>query len=102
MRVASETTDTVLIAPVFEEIIFRGVLFPALRVALPLWPAALLSGALFAAAHGYGVVGFAAVAWSGAIWAVGYERTGSLLPCMLAHALSNLMSSVSFVLLLRM
>ncbi len=102
LKVASETAETVLGAPVFEEIIFRGLLFPALRVALPLWPAALLSGALFAAAHGYGVVGFAAVAWSGAIWAVGYERTGSLLPCMLAHALGNLMSSVSFVLLLRL
>ncbi len=101
LTVASETAETVLGAPVFEEIIFRGLLFPALRVALPLWPAALLSGALFAAAHGYGVVGFAAVAWSGAIWAVGYERTGSLLPCMLAHALGNLMSSVSFVVLLR-
>ena len=102
LAVASETAETVLGAPVFEEIIFRGLLFPALRLALPLWPAALLSGALFAAAHGYGVVGFAAVAWSGTIWAVGYERTGSLLPCMLAHALGNLMSTVSFVLLLRL
>lgn len=99
--IAMETVDTVVWAPLFEEIIFRGVLYPTLRLALPVWPAALLSGGLFAAAHGYGVVGFAAVAWSGAVWAVGYERTGSLLPGMLAHALSNLMSTVSFVVLLR-
>jgi membrane protease YdiL (CAAX protease family) len=66
-----------------------------------MWPAALATGAIFAGAHGYGLIGFAAVAWSGTIWAVGYERTGSLLPGMVAHALSNLMSTMSFVVLLR-
>jgi membrane protease YdiL (CAAX protease family) len=96
-----ETVDTVVWAPLFEELIFRGLLYPTLRLALPMWPAALASGMIFGGAHGYGVIGFAAVAWSGAIWSVGYERTGSLLPGMVAHALSNLVSTMSFVILLR-
>jgi membrane protease YdiL (CAAX protease family) len=99
--VVLETIGTVIWAPLFEEVIFRGLLYPTLRLTLPVWPAALATGAIFAGAHGYGVIGFAAVAWSGAVWAVGYERTGSLLPGMVAHALSNLMSTVSFVVLLR-
>ena len=45
--------------------------------------------------------GFAAVTWSGMVWALGYERTRSLLPGMLAHAGSNLLATSSFLLLLR-
>ena len=77
------------------------LLYPTLRLRLPPWPAALLSAALFGVAHGYGLQGFAAVTWSGMIWALGYERTRSLLPGMLAHAASNLLATTSFLLLLR-
>jgi membrane protease YdiL (CAAX protease family) len=35
------------------------------------------------------------------VWALGYERTRSLLPGMLAHAGSNLLATSSFLLLLR-
>ena len=99
--VLAGTIDGVVWAPIFEELAFRGLLYPTLRLRLPPWPAALLSAALFGVAHGYGVQGFAAVTWSGMIWALGYERTRSLLPGMLAHAASNLMATTSFLLLLR-
>jgi membrane protease YdiL (CAAX protease family) len=99
--VAAGTIDGVLWAPVFEELAFRGLLYPTLRLRLPPWPAALASAALFGVAHGYGLHGFAAVTWSGMIWALGYERTRSLLPGMLAHAASNLLATASFLLLLR-
>jgi membrane protease YdiL (CAAX protease family) len=99
--VAASTIDGVVWAPIFEELAFRGLLYPTLRLRLPPWPAALLSAALFGVAHGYGLQGFAAVTWSGMIWALGYERTRSLLPGMLAHAASNLMATSSFLLLLR-
>jgi membrane protease YdiL (CAAX protease family) len=62
---------------------------------------ALLSAAIFAAAHGYGILGFASVLWSGAIWAWTYEKTGSLLPGMVAHALNNLMVCTTVIALLR-
>lgn len=99
--VAAGTLDGVGWAPVFEELAFRGLLYPTLRLRLPPWTAALLSSALFGVAHGYGVQGFAAVTWSGMIWALGYERTRSLLPGILAHAASNLLATSSFLLLLR-
>jgi membrane protease YdiL (CAAX protease family) len=99
--VAAGTIDGVVWAPIFEELAFRGLLYPTLRLRLPPWPAALLSAALFGVAHGYGLPGFAAVTWSGMIWALGYERTRSLLPGMLAHAASNLLATASFLLLLR-
>jgi len=99
--VLAGTIDGVVWAPIFEELAFRGLLYPTLRLRLPPWLAALLSAGLFGVAHGYGLQGFAAVTWSGMIWALGYERSRSLLPGMLAHAASNLMATGSFLLLLR-
>lgn len=99
--VLAGTIDGVVWAPLFEELAFRGLLYPTLRLRLPPWPAALLSAALFGVAHGYGLQGFAAVTWSGMIWALGYEHSRSLLPGMLAHAASNLLATGSFLLLLR-
>jgi membrane protease YdiL (CAAX protease family) len=93
--------DTVVLTPILEEIVFRGLLFATLRRRLAMFPAAVLSAALFAAAHGYGVLGFAAVFWSGLLWAWSYERTGSLLPSMAAHAADNLLASLSVILVLR-
>ncbi len=99
--VVAGTLDGVVWAPIFEELAFRGLLFGTLLLRLPAWPAALLSAAIFGVAHGYGLQGFAAVTWSGMIWALGYRHTGSLLPGMLAHAGSNLLATTSFLLLLR-
>ena len=99
--VAAGTIDGVVWAPIFEELAFRGLLFPTLRLRMPGWSAALLSAAIFGIAHGYGLQGFTAVTWSGMIWALGYQRTRSLLPGMLAHAGSNLLATTSFLLLLR-
>ena len=93
--------DTVVLTPIFEETVFRGLLFGTLRRRFGLATAAVLSAAIFAVAHGYGVLGFAAVFWSGLLWAWAYERTGSLLPSMAAHAADNLMASLSVILVLR-
>jgi membrane protease YdiL (CAAX protease family) len=99
--VARETIDSVFWAPLGEEVAFRGVLYPALRASFGVAPATALSAAVFAAAHGYGVLGFAAVFSSGVLWAVAYERTGSLWPCIIAHGAGNLAATVGVVVLLR-
>ena len=99
--VARETIGSALWAPLGEEVAFRGVLYPALRTRFGVAPAATLSAAVFALAHGYGVLGFAAVFWSGILWALAYERTGSLWPCIVAHAAGNLVATVGVVALLR-
>ena len=93
--------EYVLFAPVFEELAFRGLLFGVLRRRFHLWTAAILSAALFALAHGYGLIGFLSVFWSGLIWAWAYERTGSLWTGMIAHAINNLLVCLSVMALLR-
>ena len=100
--VVRESVDSVIWAPLGEEVAFRGVLYAGLRSQFGLAPAAAISAALFAVAHGYGVQGFVAVFWSGAIWALAYEKTGSLWPGIIAHGVGNLMATAGVIALLRM
>jgi len=93
--------EYVAFAPVFEELAFRGLLFAILRRKFRFLPAALISASIFAIAHGYGAVGFISVLWSGLLWAWIYEKTGSLLPGILAHAMNNLLVCLSVMALLR-
>jgi len=100
--VACETLDSVVWAPLIEELAFRGVLYATLRMTVGVWPAVGLSAAFFAMVHGYGAIGFASVFWSGVLWALAYERTRSLLPAILGHMINNLLVTVEFLWLLRM
>jgi membrane protease YdiL (CAAX protease family) len=93
--------EYVLFAPLFEELVFRGLLFATLRRRFGFGLSATLSAAIFALAHGYGLLGFASVIFSGLLWAWVYEKTGSLLPGMAAHALNNLMVCLTEMWLLR-
>src|SRR5918994_2234387 len=81
--------EFVILAPVFEELIFRGILFATLRKRFSFLTSMFASGLIFALAHGYGVIAFLTVLWSGCLWAWAYERTGSVIPGMLAHAVNN-------------
>jgi membrane protease YdiL (CAAX protease family) len=93
--------EYVVFAPIFEELAFRGLLFAVLRRRFSFTPAALLSASIFALAHGYGLIGFVSVLWSGFLWAWIYEKTGSLIPGMIAHAVNNLLVSLTVMALLR-
>ncbi|HET9961387.1 MAG TPA: CPBP family intramembrane glutamic endopeptidase, partial [Nitrospiraceae bacterium] len=93
--------EYVIFAPLFEELAFRGLLFGVLRRRFRFVPAALVSAAIFAVAHGYGVIGFFSVLWSGILWAWAYERTGSLWPGVIGHAANNLLVCLSVMALLR-
>lgn len=93
--------EYLVFAPIFEELAFRGLLFGVLRRRFQWGPAAMLSAALFALAHGYGLIGFLSVFWSGLIWAWAYERTGSLWPGILGHAINNALVCLSMMALLR-
>jgi hypothetical protein len=64
--------------------------------------AAVASGCLFAAAHGYGLAGFASVFVSGILWALAYEKSRSLLPGIIAHAVNNLSVTLTYLVLLRL
>ena len=93
--------EYIVFAPIFEELAFRGLLYAMLRRRFSFLPAALISTSLFALAHGYGLIGFVSVFWSGFLWAWIYERTGSLIPGMIAHATNNLLVCLMVLLLLR-
>ena len=93
--------EYVILAPLFEELVFRGLLFAILRRKFRFLPAALMSALIFGLAHGYGVVGLISVCWSGVLWAWIYEKTGSLGPGILAHAINNLLVCLAVMSLLR-
>ena len=77
----------VIAAPVFEEFIFRGLIFAGLERSFGLWPAALASAALFACLHP--PIAMLPVFGLGVATALAYARTRSLLAPMLAHATYN-------------
>jgi hypothetical protein len=93
--------EYVVLAPIFEELAFRGLLYAALRRRLGFLSSALVSASLFAIAHGYGLIGCISVLWSGFLWAWVYEKTGSLVPGMIAHSLNNLLVCLAVMALLR-
>ncbi|MGH7335294.1 MAG: lysostaphin resistance A-like protein [Candidatus Rokuibacteriota bacterium] len=101
VAVAAGLAGAVALAPVFEEIVFRGILFATLRRGMGPGLAIVTSGVVFAFAHGYGTLGFVDVLWSGVLWAWAFEKTGSVLPGMMAHAVTNLMVSITVLALLR-
>jgi len=92
----------VIIAPLFEEVIFRGLVFGTLRRKFSWRVSALISAGIFAALHGYGAMGFLMVFWSGFVWAWMYEKSGSLLPGMIGHSLNNILFAGTQILLLRL
>jgi len=86
---------SLIFAPIMEEIFFRGFIFGGLRRRWGTLGAALGSGALFAVAH-IGNPGtvyvLPPIGLVGALFALGYAYSGSLLPVMAAHCLFNLFS----------
>jgi uncharacterized protein len=95
----------IVVAPVTEEVLFRGLLFQSLRRRVGLWPAAAVSSLLFASIHVEilfsqplalaGLFVFAmALAWS-------FHRFGSLVVPIIAHAVFNATSLILAVLLER-
>ncbi len=82
-------------APIAEEISFRGFLFGGLRSRIPAIVAALASGALFGALHApSGVSAVPQLMAFGAILALLYDRTGSILPGVMLHVLNNVLGVI--------
>ena len=88
----------ILLAPVAEEILFRGILYPAVKQAgyprLALWGTALL----FAAVH-MNLVTFVPLAVLALVLTALYERTNNLLAPIAAHALFNALNFVTLFLM---
>ena len=80
-----------LLAPVCEEFFFRGFCFTALRRSFGVVVGAVLTGAVFGAIHASGTEPEFLVPLGvlGALLCLLYWRTGSIIPCMVLHALNN-------------
>jgi membrane protease YdiL (CAAX protease family) len=89
-------TAAILIAPLFEESLFRGILYPAIKKAG--YPALALAGTslLFGAVH-MSLPHFLPLTFFGIMLAVLYEKTDSLLAPVLAHALFNAVNFAYFI-----
>lgn len=82
---------SILLAPVIEEYIMRGLCYGFLRRCMPMMPAAIISGVMFGLCHGtvaHTYVG----AMLGAYFAMVYEYTGSLKYSIGMHFIGNLLS----------
>ena len=77
-----------MIAPIWEEIFFRGALFPWLAGRMPVAHAQWLSALAFGAVHLHGPTLIPLTVF-GAFLAGIYRNTGSLIPAMLVHSLFN-------------
>lgn len=76
------------IVPIAEEVFFRGVLYRWMRQSLRMWPAILISSAIFGALHGDIAVGGATFVM-GILLAWFYERSGSLWAPISIHIINN-------------
>ncbi len=89
--VAGIAIFAVVIAPIAEEVVFRGFVFPALRSKLNVAWAAIVTGVLFGLVHVFGSpIGFLVpLAVLGTVLCLLYWKTGSLYPCIALHAANN-------------
>lgn len=86
---------TCLVAPLAEELFFRGFMFSVLAGRLGVWWGALITGLVFGLIHlpGAPALGVAVLCVFGVVLCFLYYKTGSIIPCMALHAFNN---SVSF------
>lgn len=103
VRVAILAAIAVVMAPVTEEMVFRGGLFRFLRGRTPRLIALALPALIFAGLHVNtqtldGLITLAPLTAFGVIFSLAYERTGRIAVVMIAHALFNL-HTVIFLLL---
>ncbi|MCE5200042.1 MAG: type II CAAX endopeptidase family protein [Armatimonadota bacterium] len=80
-----------VIAPLVEETFFRGALYGALRGGMGVWLAAAVSAAIFAVGHPL-PSNFLPIWVLGFVFAILREKTGSLVPSMVAHCIHNAMT----------
>ncbi|MGJ8722987.1 MAG: CPBP family intramembrane glutamic endopeptidase [Roseibacillus sp.] len=81
--------SAVILAPVVEEIVFRGFLFQSYLRRFGFLLAMVLSTVLFVVIHYYGVYGSLSVAFFGLGACALYRATGSLWTAIIFHAVTN-------------
>jgi membrane protease YdiL (CAAX protease family) len=78
----------IVVAPVVEELVFRGFVFAGLRERYVWWKAGLISAGIFAVIHLQPLAVIQILAL-GMIFAYLYHRSGSIWPAVIMHVLTN-------------
>lgn len=87
----------IIIAPISEELFFRGFVFRGFRRGAGLAIAAAGSGVLFTLAHLPFWLIFPSIFTLGVVLAWTFERRSSLIPCIVAHMLFNLAGFIFYL-----
>ena len=83
----------VIMAPIVEELTFRGFMYTRLKQGMPKWIAIIVSSLAFGIVHGNVIQGiYTFVFGLSLVWI--YERAKSIWPCILFHMSFNLVGAV--------
>lgn len=83
-NVVLEFVSVAILAPIVEEIVFRGLCYRYARKGFRPIVAALISGVVFGIAHG-NAISFVYTTLLGVVLAYAYEKSGSIIPSILIH-----------------
>lgn len=78
--------------PIFEELIFRGIILQFLEQRFPFWIAAIGSSFIFGIAHTYSLGVMVGAFMMGMFMAVLCKKTNSIIPAMLFHMMNNMLA----------
>ncbi len=79
-----------VLAPLLEEMLFRGIMLRSFLTQYPRWQAISMSALIFGIAH-FNIYQFVLAAWLGVFLGWIYERTRSLIPGIALHAAINIL-----------
>jgi uncharacterized protein len=85
-----------VVAPLKEEMFFRGIIYPPFRQALGRGKGMLLTGLFFATLH-YDIVRFIPLFIGGVVLAWLYERSASIWPAVIAHGTWNILMAAALL-----
>lgn len=80
-----------VLAPIVEEVFFRGLVYTRMRKGMCAPAAIILSAVVFGLAHGE-IIWMLSAFSMGVVLAWVFEKTGSLLPCIAIHLVNNVLS----------
>jgi len=89
MEIVAYIISSGIFAPLIEEVIFRGILYGALRKIMKVRYAVILSSLCFGLVHGISLMVILGAAATGMVLAVIYEKYDNLFNCMMIHGIYN-------------
>ena len=84
--------SSIIFAPVFEELVFRGVLFNRMKISIGIIPAMIVSSFLFAIGHDFG--GILSAFLFGICMCILYLKTDNILIPMSVHFINNITATI--------